>query len=110
MAIHNIEITLGKGGQLARAAGAVVKLIAKEAFMWFTSMNLAAGCVNLLTPICLRFKLCSTLSFSPRSWVVNIIHGSDGLETAKDEINLWFKPEELVSYTSNEEKWVYGNN
>ena len=29
-AIHNIEITLGKDGQLARAAGAVAKLIAKE--------------------------------------------------------------------------------
>ncbi|GJZ35953.1 ribosomal protein L2 [Tanacetum coccineum] len=28
--IHNIEITLGKGGQLARAAGAVAKIIAKE--------------------------------------------------------------------------------
>lgn len=40
----------------------------------------------------------------------NIIHGSDGLETAKDEINLWFKPEELVNYTSNAEKWIYGDN
>ncbi|KAL4383741.1 hypothetical protein GQ457_15G008720 [Hibiscus cannabinus] len=40
----------------------------------------------------------------------NIIHGSDGPETAKDEINLWFKPQELVSYTSNAEKWVYGAN
>ncbi|XP_038687983.1 nucleoside diphosphate kinase 3-like [Tripterygium wilfordii] len=40
----------------------------------------------------------------------NIIHGSDGPETAKDEINLWFKPEELVSYTNNAEKWVYGVN
>ncbi|KAE8055140.1 hypothetical protein FH972_012001 [Carpinus fangiana] len=40
----------------------------------------------------------------------NIIHGSDGPETAKDEINLWFKPEELVNYTSNAEKWVYGDN
>lgn len=40
----------------------------------------------------------------------NIIHGSDGPETAKDEINLWFKPEELVSYTSSAEKWVYGDN
>ncbi|XP_050229556.2 nucleoside diphosphate kinase 3-like [Mercurialis annua] len=40
----------------------------------------------------------------------NIIHGSDGLETAKDEINLWFKPEELVSYTNNAEKWIYGTN
>ncbi|KQK04550.1 hypothetical protein BRADI_2g14210v3 [Brachypodium distachyon] len=40
----------------------------------------------------------------------NIIHGSDGPETAKDEIALWFQPKELVSYTSNEEKWVYGVN
>ncbi|MBA0631020.1 hypothetical protein Godav_003059 [Gossypium davidsonii] len=28
--IHNIEITLGRGGQLARAVGVVVKLIVKE--------------------------------------------------------------------------------
>jgi large subunit ribosomal protein L2 len=28
--IHNKEITLGKGGQLARAAGVVAELIAKE--------------------------------------------------------------------------------
>ncbi|RVW43130.1 Nucleoside diphosphate kinase IV, chloroplastic/mitochondrial [Vitis vinifera] len=40
----------------------------------------------------------------------NIIHGSDGPETAKDEINLWFKPEELVNYSSNAEKWIYGVN
>ncbi|PWA90072.1 nucleoside diphosphate kinase [Artemisia annua] len=47
----------------------------------------------------------------------NIIHGSDGPETAKNEINLWFKPEELTSYTSNQEKWAiscmvmdHGNN
>ncbi|KAJ4787841.1 Nucleoside diphosphate kinase [Rhynchospora pubera] len=40
----------------------------------------------------------------------NIIHGSDGPETAKDEIALWFQPSELVSYTSNAEKWIYGVN
>lgn len=40
----------------------------------------------------------------------NIIHGSDGPETAKDEISLWFKPQELVSYTNNAEKWLYGDN
>ncbi|XP_072989419.1 nucleoside diphosphate kinase 3-like isoform X1 [Typha latifolia] len=40
----------------------------------------------------------------------NIIHGSDGPETAKDEIALWFEPRELVSYTSNAEKWIYGAN
>ncbi|MBA0771425.1 hypothetical protein Gotri_019893 [Gossypium trilobum] len=30
MTMHNIETTLGRGGQLARATGAVAKLIAKE--------------------------------------------------------------------------------
>ncbi|MFS7923715.1 putative nucleoside-diphosphate kinase [Helianthus anomalus] len=40
----------------------------------------------------------------------NIIHGSDGPETAKNEINLWFKPDELTNYTSNQEKWTYGVN
>ncbi|KAI4315527.1 hypothetical protein L6164_028325 [Bauhinia variegata] len=40
----------------------------------------------------------------------NIIHGSDGPETAKNEINLWFKPEELVNYTGNSEKWIYEAN
>ncbi|MCO5604382.1 hypothetical protein L7F22_058547 [Adiantum nelumboides] len=37
----------------------------------------------------------------------NIIHGSDGLETAQAEISLWFKPEELINYTANAEKWLY---
>ncbi|TVT99037.1 hypothetical protein EJB05_55667 [Eragrostis curvula] len=40
----------------------------------------------------------------------NIIHGSDGPETAKDEIALWLSPRKLVSYTSNAEKWIYGVN
>uniref|UniRef100_A0A3B3TQA8 Nucleoside diphosphate kinase n=1 Tax=Poecilia latipinna TaxID=48699 RepID=A0A3B3TQA8_9TELE len=30
----------------------------------------------------------------------NIIHGSDSVDSAKTEISLWFKPEELVNYTS----------
>jgi len=37
----------------------------------------------------------------------NIIHGSDGVESAKKEIALWFKPEELVKWKSNEESWLY---
>src|SRR4051812_45359907 len=35
MAMHNIEITRGRGGQLARAAGAIAKLIAKEGQFFF---------------------------------------------------------------------------
>ena len=45
--IHNIEITLGKGGQLARVAGAVVKLIAKEGKS--ATLKLPSGEVRLLS-------------------------------------------------------------
>uniref|UniRef100_A0A8K9Y896 Nucleoside diphosphate kinase n=1 Tax=Oncorhynchus mykiss TaxID=8022 RepID=A0A8K9Y896_ONCMY len=37
----------------------------------------------------------------------NIIHGSDSVESANKEINLWFKPEELCSYTSCSSSWLY---
>ena len=36
----------------------------------------------------------------------NIVHGSDGPDTAEFEINLWFKPEELCGYTRIDEKWL----
>ena len=36
----------------------------------------------------------------------NIIHGSDGKKTAEFEINLWFKPEEISSYTRIDEEWL----
>lgn len=54
--------------------------------------------------------VCQKLTSSAAVKCRNIIHGSDGPETAKDEISLWFKPEELVNYTSNAEKWIYGVN
>merc|ERR1711877_110782 len=37
----------------------------------------------------------------------NICHGSDAVESAKKEINLWFKPEELTSYIPCGHPWVY---
>ena len=36
----------------------------------------------------------------------NIVHGSDGPDTADFEINLWFKPEEITSYTRIDEEWL----
>ena len=36
----------------------------------------------------------------------NIIHGSDGRDTAEFEINLWFKPEEISDYTRIDEEWL----
>ena len=36
----------------------------------------------------------------------NIVHGSDGPDTAEFEINLWFKPEEIANYTRIDEVWL----
>ena len=35
----------------------------------------------------------------------NIIHGSDGEDTAKFEINLWFSEEELCDWETSDSKW-----
>ncbi|VAH30200.1 unnamed protein product [Triticum turgidum subsp. durum] len=50
-AMHNIEITCGRGGQLARAAGAVAKLIAKEGKS--ATLRLPSGEVRLVSQNCL---------------------------------------------------------
>ena len=38
----------------------------------------------------------------------NMIHGSDGEDTAEFELNLWF-PNGLMDWISNEQTWVYEN-
>nr|QWX89975.1 ribosomal protein L2 [Aeginetia indica] len=50
MALHNIEITLGKGGQLVRAAGTEAKLIAKEGKS--ATVKLPSGEVRLISKNC----------------------------------------------------------
>ena len=35
----------------------------------------------------------------------NIIHGSDGSETAEFEINLWFEDSEISEWTTSDHKW-----
>lgn len=37
----------------------------------------------------------------------NLVHGSDGPETAAFEIGLWFKPEELLSYGRSIDPWLF---
>jgi nucleoside-diphosphate kinase len=37
----------------------------------------------------------------------NICHGSDAVESAKHEIGLWFKDEELVSWAQSGDDWIY---
>jgi nucleoside-diphosphate kinase len=36
----------------------------------------------------------------------NIVHGSDGPDTAKFEMNLWFKSEEIANYIRIDEEWL----
>lgn len=37
----------------------------------------------------------------------NICHGSDAIESAQKEIDLWFKPDELVEWDPAQKTWVY---
>jgi nucleoside-diphosphate kinase len=37
----------------------------------------------------------------------NLVHGSDGPESAGREIALWFRPEELVDYSIAGSEWVF---
>jgi len=37
----------------------------------------------------------------------NLIHGSDSPEAAKTEIALYFKPEDLLDYERNADRWTY---
>jgi nucleoside-diphosphate kinase len=37
----------------------------------------------------------------------NVVHGSDSVETAKKEIALWFKEDELADWKPSETEWIY---
>ena len=37
----------------------------------------------------------------------NLIHASDGAESAAFELGLWFKPDELVAWTRDGERWLF---
>jgi nucleoside-diphosphate kinase len=37
----------------------------------------------------------------------NLVHGSDSLENASEEIDLFFSAEEILSYDRDLDKWIY---
>ena len=39
----------------------------------------------------------------------NLIHASDAPETAQRELDLWFAPEELLSYPRDADRWIFEN-
>jgi nucleoside-diphosphate kinase len=40
---------------------------------------------------------------------MNLVHGSDGPEAAARELAIYFKPEELLSYTASLDPWTYAS-
>jgi nucleoside-diphosphate kinase len=40
----------------------------------------------------------------------NLVHGSDSSESAEQEIRLFFRPDEIVSYELTDADWLYGKN
>ena len=39
----------------------------------------------------------------------NLTHASDGLETAKSEIQLWFRDEEIAPWDRDNDPWIFEN-
>lgn len=37
----------------------------------------------------------------------NLVHGSDSVENGSAEITLWFKPEELVAWQRQTDRWIF---
>ncbi|MCI0791539.1 MAG: nucleoside-diphosphate kinase, partial [Chloroflexi bacterium] len=37
---------------------------------------------------------------------MNLIHGSDSLESARREIDIFFQPQEIVEYSRNVDAWI----
>ena len=37
----------------------------------------------------------------------NLVHASDSLESANREINIWFKPNEILEYKKSIDSWLY---
>jgi len=40
----------------------------------------------------------------------NLVHGSDSVESAEREIEIFFRPDEIVDYELTDAKWLYGKN
>lgn len=40
----------------------------------------------------------------------NLVHGSDSAESAEREIDLFFRPDEILDYKLTDENWLYGKN
>lgn len=40
---------------------------------------------------------------------MNLVHGSDSVESAERELAIWFAPGELVDWTRSDQEWAFGD-
>ena len=76
--------------------------------MVFEGTNVIATCRKIIGATSADNRNCGTIR-GDDSLITqnNIIHGSDSVDSATREINLWFKPEELAGWESNSSAWIY---
>jgi len=78
--VHNIEIKIGKGGQLVRSAGAAAQLLAKEGD--FAQIRMPSGEVRLIHQVC----------YATIGQVGNIDHGNIKLGKAGRKRHMGVRP------------------
>ena len=40
----------------------------------------------------------------------NLVHGSDSVKSAERELKLWFRPEELLDWQRDTDRWIFEEN
>lgn len=70
---------------------------------WVKLVRVKPSPLQLPCPASLCMVLAEPFLFPHR----NVIHGSDSVESARQEISLWFRPEELTCWEDAAEHWIY---
>ncbi len=89
-------------GLIKRITSSPVLALAWEGYQVVAAIRQTVGDTNPLkaTPGSIRHDLGITSEF-------NLVHASDSPENGEMEVALWFKPEELVNWQRDSDRWLY---
>ncbi len=105
LAEMHYAVHLGKPfyeGLVERITSSPVLALAWEGDQVVSAIRQTVGATNPMNaaPGTIRHDLGMTSEF-------NLVHASDSPENGQLEISLWFKPEELVSWDRDSDRWIY---